>query len=65
MRAGDCKLGVAGKIMTTEEAQACLDAGMDFVLIGAGQFSTTITPCLRCRTLALSRLLPLSLRLTC
>jgi NAD(P)H-dependent flavin oxidoreductase YrpB (nitropropane dioxygenase family) len=34
MRAGDCKLGVAGKIMTTEEAQACLDAGMDFVLIG-------------------------------
>ena len=36
MRAGDCKLGVAGKIMTTEEAQACLDAGMDFVLIGRG-----------------------------
>ena len=36
MRAGNCKLGVAGKIMTTEEAQACLDAGMDFVLIGRG-----------------------------
>eukprot|EP01048_Picozoa_sp_COSAG05_P019344 COSAG05_NODE_3006_length_2420_cov_1.551486_1_plen_57_part_10 len=36
MRAGDCKLGVAGKIMTTEEAQACLDAGMDFVLITRG-----------------------------
>ena len=36
MRAGECRLGVAGKIMTTEEAQACLDAGMDFVLIGRG-----------------------------
>lgn len=33
---GHCRLGVAGKIMTTEEAQACLDAGMDFVLIGRG-----------------------------
>ena len=32
----DCRFGVAGKIMTSEEAQACFTAGMDFVLIGRG-----------------------------
>lgn len=31
---GDVRLGVAGKIMTAEESQACLEYGMDFVLIG-------------------------------
>lgn len=33
---GNTRLGVAGKLMTAEEAQACLDEGMDFVLIGRG-----------------------------
>jgi 2,4-dienoyl-CoA reductase-like NADH-dependent reductase (Old Yellow Enzyme family) len=33
---GGVRLGVAGKIMSAEEAQACLDTGMDFVLIGRG-----------------------------
>lgn len=31
---GTCKLGVAGKIQTAATAQACLDHGADFVLIG-------------------------------
>ena len=30
------RLGVAGKIMSTATAQACLDKGVDFVLIGRG-----------------------------
>eukprot|EP00443_Scrippsiella_acuminata_P038477 CAMPEP_0115194982 /NCGR_PEP_ID=MMETSP0270-20121206/14346_1 /TAXON_ID=71861 /ORGANISM="Scrippsiella trochoidea, Strain CCMP3099" /LENGTH=372 /DNA_ID=CAMNT_0002608291 /DNA_START=118 /DNA_END=1233 /DNA_ORIENTATION=- len=30
------RLGVAGKLMTAEESQACLECGMDFVLIGRG-----------------------------
>ncbi|MFT3803068.1 MAG: NADH:flavin oxidoreductase [Burkholderiaceae bacterium] len=33
---GDTRLGVAGKIMDAATAQACLDAGADFVLIGRG-----------------------------
>ncbi|WP_374527356.1 NADH:flavin oxidoreductase [Novosphingobium sp.] len=33
---GTTKLGVAGKIMDAAKAQACLDAGADFVLIGRG-----------------------------
>lgn len=33
---GGTPLGVAGKIMDTATAQACLDAGSDFVLIGRG-----------------------------
>jgi 2,4-dienoyl-CoA reductase-like NADH-dependent reductase (Old Yellow Enzyme family) len=33
---GRCPLGVAGKIMSAERAQECLDAGADFVLIGRG-----------------------------
>ena len=33
---GTCKLGVAGKLMGTANAQACMDAGADFVLIGRG-----------------------------
>jgi 2,4-dienoyl-CoA reductase-like NADH-dependent reductase (Old Yellow Enzyme family) len=33
---GTCRLGVAGKIMGAAKAQACLDAGADFVLIGRG-----------------------------
>lgn len=33
---GTCRLGVAGKIMSAATAQACLDAGADFVLIGRG-----------------------------
>jgi len=33
---GDCRLGVAGKLMSAADAQACLDAGADFVLIGRG-----------------------------
>jgi hypothetical protein len=33
---GDTRLGVAGKIMSAEEVQGCLRAGMDFVLIGRG-----------------------------
>eukprot|EP00935_MAST-01C_sp_MAST-1C-sp1_P001230 g1230.t1 len=33
---GDTRIGCAGKIMTAEEAQACLDDGMDFVIIGRG-----------------------------
>jgi 2,4-dienoyl-CoA reductase-like NADH-dependent reductase (Old Yellow Enzyme family) len=31
---GSVRLGVAGKIMSAADAQACLDAGADFVLIG-------------------------------
>jgi 2,4-dienoyl-CoA reductase-like NADH-dependent reductase (Old Yellow Enzyme family) len=31
---GDVRLGVAGKIMSAADAQACLDAGADFVLNG-------------------------------
>lgn len=31
---GSVRLGVAGKIMTPANAQACLDAGADFVLLG-------------------------------
>lgn len=31
---GDTRLGCAGKIMTPADAQACLDRGMDFVLLG-------------------------------
>jgi len=33
---GNTRLGVAGKIMSAAKAQACLDAGADFVLIGRG-----------------------------
>lgn len=33
---GNTRLGVAGKIMDAAKAQACLDAGADFVLIGRG-----------------------------
>lgn len=33
---GPTRLGVAGKIMGAAKAQACLDAGADFVLIGRG-----------------------------
>ncbi len=33
---GDCRLGVAGKIMDAPTAQKCLDHGADFVLIGRG-----------------------------
>ena len=33
---GTCRLGVAGKLMGAEKAQACLDHGADFVLIGRG-----------------------------
>ncbi|GHE75114.1 NADH-dependent flavin oxidoreductase [Camelimonas fluminis] len=33
---GNTPLGVAGKIMDAATAQACLDAGADFVLIGRG-----------------------------
>lgn len=33
---GTTRLGVAGKIMDAAKAQACLDAGADFVLIGRG-----------------------------
>jgi 2,4-dienoyl-CoA reductase-like NADH-dependent reductase (Old Yellow Enzyme family) len=31
---GKVRLGCAGKIMTPDDAQACLDQGMDFVLLG-------------------------------
>ncbi len=31
---GDVRLGVAGKIRTPEDAQQCLNAGVDFVLLG-------------------------------
>jgi 2,4-dienoyl-CoA reductase-like NADH-dependent reductase (Old Yellow Enzyme family) len=31
---GNTRLGCAGKIMTPADAQACLDRGMDFVLLG-------------------------------
>ena len=31
---GDVRLGVAGKIMSGNDARACLEAGVDFVLIG-------------------------------
>lgn len=30
------RLGIAGKLFSTHDAQACLDAGADFVLIGRG-----------------------------
>jgi len=33
---GDCRLGVAGKIMSAERARQCVDRGADFVLIGRG-----------------------------
>lgn len=33
---GDCRLGVAGKIMDAAKVRRCLDAGADFVLIGRG-----------------------------
>ncbi len=33
---GETRLGVAGKIMSAQTAQACLDAGADFVLMGRG-----------------------------
>lgn len=33
---GDCRLGVAGNIMSAARAQQCLDAGADYVLIGRG-----------------------------
>ena len=33
---GSVRLGVAGKVLTAENARACLEAGMDFVLIGRG-----------------------------
>lgn len=33
---GDCRLGVAGKIMSAATAQRCLDMGSDYVLIGRG-----------------------------
>lgn len=33
---GGCRLGVAGKLMGAASAQACLDHGADFVLIGRG-----------------------------
>jgi 2,4-dienoyl-CoA reductase-like NADH-dependent reductase (Old Yellow Enzyme family) len=46
MDRGSVRLGVAGKIMTAEEAQACLDAGMDFVLIGRGAILHHVYPCL-------------------
>ena len=31
---GDVRLGVAGKVRTPEDARRCLDAGVDFVLLG-------------------------------
>ncbi len=33
---GNCRLGVAGKIMNAATAQKCLDHGADFVMIGRG-----------------------------
>ncbi len=33
---GSVRLGVAGKVLTAENARACLEAGVDFVLIGRG-----------------------------
>lgn len=33
---GDCRLGVAGKIMSAATAQRCIDMGSDYVLIGRG-----------------------------
>jgi 2,4-dienoyl-CoA reductase-like NADH-dependent reductase (Old Yellow Enzyme family) len=33
---GTCRLGVAGKIFSTQNAQDCLDHGADFVFIGRG-----------------------------
>jgi 2,4-dienoyl-CoA reductase-like NADH-dependent reductase (Old Yellow Enzyme family) len=33
---GDVRLGVAGKIHSASDARACLDAGVDFVLVGRG-----------------------------
>ncbi len=34
LKRGDVRLGVAGKIRTPQDAQHCLDAGVDFVLLG-------------------------------
>ncbi|HEY0437247.1 MAG TPA: hypothetical protein VGC92_11430, partial [Phenylobacterium sp.] len=31
---GNVRLGCAGKIMTPDDARACLERGMDFVLLG-------------------------------
>ena len=31
---GGCRLGVAGKIMTGEDARRCMDSGVDYVLLG-------------------------------
>lgn len=36
LKRGSAKLGVAGKILSAETAQRCLDEGADFVLIGRG-----------------------------
>ena len=33
---GDCRLAVAGKIMSAADAQRCLDTGADFLAIGRG-----------------------------
>jgi 2,4-dienoyl-CoA reductase-like NADH-dependent reductase (Old Yellow Enzyme family) len=33
---GNCRLGVAGKLLSSQDVQACLDHGADFVLIGRG-----------------------------
>lgn len=33
---GNCRLGVAGKLLSSKDVQACLDHGADFVLIGRG-----------------------------
>jgi 2,4-dienoyl-CoA reductase-like NADH-dependent reductase (Old Yellow Enzyme family) len=33
---GDVRLGVAGKIHGASDARACLEAGVDFVLVGRG-----------------------------
>ena len=33
---GNCRLGVAGKISDAASAQACLDAGADFAVVGRG-----------------------------
>lgn len=34
LKRGDVRLGAAGKIRTPQDAQHCLDAGVDFVLLG-------------------------------
>lgn len=33
---GNCRLGVAGKIMSAADVRKCIDAGADFVLLGRG-----------------------------